>query len=109
MAEVRRVDHGNKLKIKKAAEAIGFSVPVWPSHGNFLVIEATGVRPEAIVEAARLDGVMIRQGAYHTEAFGERFIKVSTTVPEEWAAKLADNLAAYVEKAKGLTDAPELF
>lgn len=52
---------------------------------------------------------MIRQGAYHTEAFGERFIKVSTTVPEEWAAKLADNLAAYVEKAKGLTDAPELF
>lgn len=45
MAEVRRVDHGNKLKIKKAAEAIGFSVPVWPSHGNFLVIEATACAP----------------------------------------------------------------
>ncbi len=27
---------------------------------------------------------MIRQGTYHTERFGDRFIKVSTTVPAEW-------------------------
>lgn len=111
MAEVRRIDRANKVKIKEAAEALGMSVPVWPSHGNFLVIEtaATGVTPEAIVEAARLDGVMIRQGAYHTEAFGDRFIKVSTTVPEAWADKLASKLAAYVETARGLTDVPALF
>lgn len=111
MKEVRRIDFANKVKVKEAAEAIGMSVPVWPSHGNFIVIEtgATGVTPEAIVEAARLDGVMIRQGAYHTEAFGDRFIKVSTTVPEEWAEKLANKLADYVETARGLTDVPALF
>ncbi|SDI30415.1 pyridoxal phosphate-dependent aminotransferase [Alloyangia pacifica] len=111
MAQVRRIDQANKVKIKDAAEALGMSVPVWPSHGNFLVIEIAGcgATPEAIVEAARLDGVMIRQGAYHTEAFGSRFIKVSTTVPEAWADKLAAKLADYVQTAKGLTDVPALF
>ncbi|WP_138469990.1 pyridoxal phosphate-dependent aminotransferase [Poseidonocella sp. HB161398] len=109
MDTVRRIDLANKEKIKAAAEAIGMSVPVWPSHGNFIIVETAGVRPEAIVEAARLDGVMIRQGAYHTAAFGDRFIKVSTTVPKAWADKLAANFAAYVETAKGLTDVPALF
>lgn len=111
MAEVRRIDTFNKVLVKEAAEAIGMSVPVWPSHGNFIVIELgdVDVCPEAIVEAARRDGVMIRQGAYHTAAFGDRFIKVSTSVPIEWAQKLADNLAAYVEEAKTLDDVPALF
>ncbi len=109
MQTVRRIDLANKQKIKAAAEAVGMSVPVWPSHGNFIIVETAGVRPEAIVEAARLDGVMIRQGAYHTAAFGDRFIKVSTTVPEAWADKLAANFAAYVETARGLTDVPALF
>ncbi|RWR29884.1 pyridoxal phosphate-dependent aminotransferase [Sinirhodobacter populi] len=111
MAEVLRIDHANKARVKAAAEAVGMTVPVYPSNGNFLVIELgdIGVTPEAIVEAARRDGVMIRQGAYHTAAFGSRFIKVSTTVPEDWARKLADNLARYVEEAKSLTDVPALF
>ncbi|MFV0246107.1 MAG: pyridoxal phosphate-dependent aminotransferase [Qingshengfaniella sp.] len=109
MKEVRRIDTANKVRLKDAAEALGMTVPVWPSHGNFIVIETNGIRPEAIVEAARLDGVMIRQGAYHTEAFGDRFIKVSTTVPEAWAIKLATKLSDYVETAKGLTDVPALF
>ncbi|MBU2960255.1 pyridoxal phosphate-dependent aminotransferase [Citreicella sp. C3M06] len=111
MKDVRRIDLANKVRIKAAAEALGMAIPIWPSQGNFLILEtgSTGVSPEAIVEAARLDGVMIRQGAYHTEAFGDRFIKVSTTVPEAWAEKFADNLADYVEKAKSLTDVPALF
>jgi len=109
MEGVRALDLANKEKVKAAAEAVGMSVPVWPSHGNFIVIETHGVRPEAIVEAARLDGVMIRQGAYHTAAFGDRFIKVSTSVPADWADKLAANFARYVEEAKGLNDVPALF
>lgn len=86
MAQVRRIDNANKAMVRDAFLKLpGFSFPVWPSHGNFLVIETTDVRPEALVEAARRHGIMIRQGTYHTARFGDRFIKISTSVPAEWA------------------------
>lgn len=111
MQTVRQIDHANKAMVIKAAEASGLVAPIQPSHGNFLVLETaqTGVSPEAIVEAARLKGVMIRQGRYHTEAFGDRFIKVSTSVPTSWAERFCDGLPGFIETARTLTDVPALF
>ena len=110
MATVRATTRANNALIREAALAIpGFSVPVWPSHGNFLVIETGGLRPEALVEAANRDGIMIRQGSYHTARFGHRFVKVSTSVPRDWAEKLADRLPALVETARSLNDLPPQF
>lgn len=50
---------------------------------------------------------MIRQGTYHTKRFGERFVKVSLTVPEAWANRFCELLPAMVERARTLpvTDA----
>lgn len=110
MATVRATTRANNALIREAALAIpGFSVPVWPSHGNFLVIETGGLKPEALVEAANRDGIMIRQGSYHTARFGHRFVKVSTSVPRDWAEKLADRLPALVETARSLNDLPPQF
>ena len=109
MAEVRRIDTANKARIREAALAIGMAVPVWPSHGNFIVIETGALRPAALAEAARREGLMIRAGAYHTAQFGDRFIKVSTTVPEAWAARLADRLPALAAAAAQLNDLPPQF
>lgn len=112
MAGVRATTRANNALIHAAATRIpGFSVPVWPSHGNFLVIEtgAAQIRPEALVEAARREGIMIRQGSYHTARFGHRFVKISTSVPGEWAGKLADRLPALVETARSLNDITPQF
>ena len=111
MTKLRRIDRINKAKIISVAEAVGLGVPVPSSHGNFLVLETanTGVTPEAIVEAARREGVMIRQGRYHTAAFGDRFIKVSTSVPEAWADRFCEGLPRYIETARTLNDVPALF
>ncbi|HEV7455859.1 MAG TPA: pyridoxal phosphate-dependent aminotransferase [Roseococcus sp.] len=112
MARVRATTRANNAMIHAAALRIqGFSVPVWPSHGNFLVVEteATGILPEALVEAARREGIMIRQGSYHTARFGHRFVKISTSVPGEWAEKLADRLPALVETARRLNDLTPQF
>jgi len=110
MAQVRRIDNANKAMVRDAFLKLpGFSFPVWPSHGNFLVIETTDVRPEALVEAARRHGIMIRQGTYHTARFGDRFIKISTSVPTEWAEKLCALLPALVEEARSLNDVPAQF
>lgn len=112
MQEVRRINRANQERIRQAVEATpGLSMVVWPSQANFLCIDTTasGIRPEALVEAYRLRSVMIRQGTYHTRRFGDRFIKVSTTVPEDWGRRFVDLLPEAMEAARGLNDVAAQF
>ncbi len=77
----------NQALIKAAADGVpGLRLPICPSHGNFVVLECheLAIRPEALVAAYAEHGIMIRQGGYHTPNFGDRFVKVSVTVPEAW-------------------------
>lgn len=112
MPFVQGVQRRNQAAIKTAVDSIpNMSIPVYPSNGNFLVIECAdlGIRPEALAAVFAQDGIMIRQGSYHTPRFGSRFIKVSTTVPAEWVDAFCDQLPAAIEAARGLNDVPELF
>jgi aspartate/methionine/tyrosine aminotransferase len=86
----------------------GLNVAVYPSHGNFLVIECVdaGVRPEALVKAFAAHDIMVRQGAYHTPRFGDRFIKVSLSVPRAWSEAFCARLPAAVQAARAEGDAP---
>lgn len=112
MATVRAIDGANKRRIHDTVAAIpGLSIPVWPSHGNFLVIETAeaGIRPEALVQCFNRRGIMIRQGTYHTARFGDRFVKVSTSVPEAWAERFCALLSELAEEARTLNDVPAQF
>ena len=105
MDTVRSIDHGNKEAIRQAISAIpGLALPIYPSHGNFLVLETVGagIKPEALVACYLREGVMIRQGTYHTQRFGDRFVKISTTVPAEWVERFCTLLPRMVEEARGL-------
>ncbi len=102
----------NQKMIKDAVDKIpGFSVPVYPSNGNFMVIECqpAGVKAEALVAAYQRHGIMIRQGAYHTPTFGDRFIKVSTSVPSAWVEEFVALLPSVVEQARGQNEDVKLF
>jgi histidinol-phosphate/aromatic aminotransferase/cobyric acid decarboxylase-like protein len=110
--EVLRSQRRNQARVKEAAEAIhGLKVPVYPSNGNFLIIECdkAGVRPDAIVAALDRHNIQVRQGSYHTKAFGDRFIKVSVTVPDEWVDEFCRFLPLAVEEARGQNAPIELF
>jgi histidinol-phosphate/aromatic aminotransferase/cobyric acid decarboxylase-like protein len=89
----------------------GVEMPVFPSNGNFVVIEcaAAGVRPEALTACYQERGIMIRQGAYHTPNFGDRFVKVSTSVPSAWIEEFVELLPAMLEAARGRNDPGKLF
>ena len=52
---------------------------------------------------------MIRHGDYHTEQFGDRFIKVSTSTPCEWVEEFCAALPESVEQAKDIIDDGEFF
>jgi aspartate/methionine/tyrosine aminotransferase len=102
----------NQKLIKDAADTIpGLSMPVFPSNGNFVVLECerAGVKPEALVAAYQKHDIMIRQGAYHTPDFGDRFVKISTTVPTAWVEEFVDLLPTMVEQVRGQNEDVKLF
>jgi aspartate aminotransferase len=110
--EIWRRQRRNQDVVAAAALKIpGFAVPVYPSQANLLVIETidAGIRPEALVAAYQTEGIMIRQGTYHTKQFGERFVKVSLTVPEEWADRFCELLPQMVELARTIDVPANLF
>jgi len=110
--EIWRRQRRNQEAVAKAVSAIpGLSLPVYPSQANLLVIETleAGIKPEALVAAYQTQGVMIRQGAYHTKRFGHRFVKVSLTVPEAWADRFCELLPEMVELARTIDVPQNLF
>ncbi|OZI60686.1 pyridoxal phosphate-dependent aminotransferase [Bordetella genomosp. 11] len=110
--EVQRRQRRNQAAVARAAAAIpGLHLPVYPSQANLVVMETVdaGIRPEALVAAFQTQGVMIRQGTYHTKRFGDRFVKISLTVPEAWADRFCELLPEMVEQARRQPHATDLF
>ncbi|GAA5236338.1 pyridoxal phosphate-dependent aminotransferase [Verticiella sediminum] len=102
----------NQAAVAEAAAGVdGLHLPVYPSQANLLVMETpeAGVRPEALVAAYQTENVMIRQGTYHTQRFGDRFVKISLTVPEAWAERFCELLPAMVARARDAAPAGNLF
>jgi aspartate/methionine/tyrosine aminotransferase len=97
LRELRRVNRRNQQIVTEAVEHGAFGrVLVQPSQGNFLAVDIGGHGQTADqVAAAMLDrDVFIRSGTYQSPAFGDRFVKVSTSVPAAWAERFA---AAWAE------------
>ena len=109
LATLRALVQRNQADVVEAVKREpGLKVAVYPSHGNFLVIECVdaGVRPEALVKAFAVHDIMVRQGAYHTPRFGDRFIKVSLSVPRAWAEAFCARLPLALQAAREEGDAP---
>jgi aspartate/methionine/tyrosine aminotransferase len=109
---VLALNRANQARLAEAvARTPGLSVPVPRSNGNFLIVE-TGSRapsPEAICAAFARRDILIRQGAYHTPAFGDRFIKISTSVPADWVKALVEALPAVLAEARKAPAGARLF
>ncbi len=90
---VRATNRRNQEIVAEAVDLSGLgSVLVRPSHGNFLAVDVTasGLHSEAVCEALLAQDVFIRAGTYQSPRFGERFVKVSTSVPTAWAERFAE-------------------
>ena len=102
---MQRRQRANQALIRDAVQGIeGLTVPVYPSHGNFMIVDVTaaGISPDALCGVLREDNVMIRQGGYHSDRFADRFVKISTSVPAEWIERLCELLPDVVARARGV-------
>ena len=110
--EVQRIQRANQADIHAAVANIdGLTMPVYPSNGNFVVIDvsATGVAPESLVEAYQRHNIMIRQAGYHTQRYASRFVKVSTTVPIQWMEEFCELLPTVLQEARGINEVGAQF
>jgi aspartate/methionine/tyrosine aminotransferase len=87
------VNHRNQEIVAQAVGRSGLGkVLVWPSQGNFLAVDVSAGQWSAddLCAAMLEQDVFIRPGTYQSPAFGDRFVKISTSVPTEWAERCAD-------------------
>ena len=93
LPRLRAVNDANQRSIVDAVHASGLGdLVVVPSQGNFLAIDVSRNRWGSAALCARLleENIFIRSGSYQSPAFGERFVKVSTSVPPAWADRFVD-------------------
>ena len=90
---LRTVNWTNQQIIVEATREAGLGQPVvYPSDGNFLAIDisSTGRTGDALAAAFLTHDVFIRSGTYQSKISGQRFVKISTGVPTEWARRCAE-------------------
>ena len=88
-----------------------FEVPIYPSNGNFIIIEINNpeITPEAISKCYSEHKILVRQGSYHTKKFGNKFIKVSLSVPEEWTNEFLNLFPTIIHKARNISKTFQLY
>lgn len=101
LSQLRAVNAANQQVVSDAVSVSGLGrVLVRPSHGNFLAIDIgeSGWSADGLCAAMLERDVFIRSGTYQSPLFGEQFVKVSTSVPPQWARRFA---AVWMSAATG--------
>ena len=89
----------------------GFEIPIYPSNGNFVIIEIDDeeITPEAISICYAEHKILVRQGSYHTKKLGNKFVKVSLSVPKEWVYTFIKLFPSIIAKSKNNTRNLQLY
>jgi aspartate aminotransferase len=94
MPRVKEVSRRNQAMIRETVRKTeGCFLPVMPSHANLFVIDisATGLDPSAVEEHLLFEHkVFVRGGRYVSPRFGDRFVRVSFSLPEAECANFGD-------------------
>ncbi len=101
MEGVNLVQRRNQESINRMLEPLeGLRPVVYPSNGNFLAVDCqdSGVSANSIADELLNRGFFIRTSDYHSDTLKNLFLKISTTVPEEWAGLFCSEFPKVFEK-----------
>jgi aspartate/methionine/tyrosine aminotransferase len=84
------------------AKIPGLSTVVRPSSGNFLAIDVagTGYDSEQIVRVLLDAGFVVRSGTYTSARFGNRFVRITTSIPEDEVSQFCVALPRAIERLR---------
>jgi len=83
---ITSITRNNQKLIKECVDEInGVFIPVYPSDGNMLAIDlkGVGIDPKVMADYLLERKIFTRQGAYTSNLFGEDYLRVSFSIPEE--------------------------
>ena len=86
LTRIKTITSSNQDIIKNAVDQVENAfLPVFPSDGNMLAIDVydTGVTPLDISEYLLDKKVFTREGSYTSKQFGDRYLRVSFSIPKE--------------------------
>ncbi len=86
LKRIKTITRTNQNIIKDAVDKVENAfLPVFPSDGNMLAIDVhdTGVSPLDISEYLLDKKVFTREGSYTSKLFGDRYLRVSFSIPKE--------------------------
>jgi aspartate aminotransferase len=86
LGHIKSTTRSNQEIIKKAVDQVeGAFIPVYPSQGNMMAIDlkATTVTPLEISKYLIDRKIFTREGSYTSFRFGDRYLRVSFSIPTE--------------------------
>jgi len=83
---ITSITRNNQKLIKECVDEIsGVFIPVYPSDANMLVIDlkGAGIDPKIMADYLLKRNIFARQGTYTSNLFGDSYLRVSFSIPEE--------------------------
>ena len=63
----------------------GVFLPVYPSDANMMAVDVSGagINPKELSNYLFKQGIFAREGEYTSELFGDRYLRISFSIPTE--------------------------
>jgi aspartate/methionine/tyrosine aminotransferase len=104
MGNMLKTCRENQDLIKSVVDKIdGCFMPIYPSSTNMFLVDvsATGIDPDLIQDKLLYDHkVFIRSGKYVSRRYGDKFIRISFSVPKEGCIRLIEALPAVIDELR---------
>ena len=101
ITEVKETCYTNQEIIKEAIdETPGVFLPLYPVDGNMMTVDVseTGLSPEEISDyLLKEKGIFVREGNYTSKLYGDRYIRVSFSIPTEQVLKFREEFPKAVK------------
>jgi len=84
--KITSITRNNQILIKECVDEIReVFIPVYPSDGNMLAIDLkdTGISPEIMANYLLDKKIFTREGNYTSNLFGDNYLRVSFSIPED--------------------------
>ena len=97
---VREISFTNQKLIKEMVDEIdGVFLPVYPSDANMMAIDISGagINPKVLSNYLFKRKIFAREGEYTSELFGDRYLRVSFSIPTEQVKVFCEEFPKAIE------------
>lgn len=84
--KIRDISFTNQKLIKEMVDEIdGVFLPVYPSDANMMAVDVSGagINPKELSNYLFKRGIFAREGEYTSELFGDKYLRISFSIPTE--------------------------